>query len=88
MLLSDAATVLVARSYLVLLCAVVDGVSVPGVRRGGAGGAGAPALLLQEGLAVGVELAADGVGGAHGQVRLRVLRQGSVGGHRAHLGCF
>ena len=56
--------------HLVELVVVHDGVSVLGVRRGGAGRRArrAPALTLHPGLAVRVKLGAHAVGAANGKV--------------------
>ena len=53
----------------------MDGVAVPDVRGLGAGGAWAPALLLQERLAVRVHFVTDRVGRADGQVGVILLQQ-------------
>ena len=61
--------------HLVLLVPVVDGVTVVGVAGGGAlSGPRTPALLLHPGRPVSVHLPADGHGGAHRQVRVRILQ--------------
>ena len=46
----------------------MDGVPVPGVHGGGAGGARTTTLLLEEGRPIGVDLAAHREGGADRQV--------------------
>ena len=62
-------------SHLVLLVPVVDCVTIVGVAGGGAlGGPWTPALLLHPGGPVRVHLPADGHGGAHRQVRVRLLQ--------------
>ena len=63
--------------YLVEPGPVGHRVSVPGVRRGGAGVAlgGTPTLLLDPGTPVGVDLVAHGVGTADGEVALGALQE-------------
>ena len=64
--------------YLVLLGPVVDGVPVPGVGGCGAGGVGAPALLLHPGAAVGVNFPTHRKRGTHGEIRVFLLKQSFV----------
>ncbi len=64
-----------SKAYLVLLCPVVNGVSVPGLEGGGAGGVRAAALSLQPWRTVRVKLAAYWIRRAHRQLRLGTLKQ-------------
>jgi hypothetical protein len=64
-----------SKAYLVLLCPVVNGVAVPGLEGGGAGGVGAAALSLQPRRTVRVQLPAYRIRRAHRQLRLGTLKQ-------------